>query len=77
MITDLGLLLTVTIISIIVWLVISFYFFRWTFSVKRQLWNQRQMIYILIKMAEKLGAGGDDLDTIRRKLDVSDEYLNR
>lgn len=35
--------------------IIIYYFTRWVFSIKRQLWNQKQQIVILIGIAEKLG----------------------
>lgn len=38
---------------------IAYYFWRWIFSIKRQLWNQKQQINLLIKIAEKLGASED------------------
>jgi len=47
-------------IGIIVLLGIAYYFYRWIFSIKRQLWNQKQQINLLIKIAEKLGVDPDD-----------------
>ena len=55
-------------ISVLVWASIIFIvilfltalFLRWVFSVKRQLWNQKQQINLLVKIAEKLGVPNDD-----------------
>jgi hypothetical protein len=55
------------IIALILIPVISYYFWRWIFSVKRQLWNQKQQINLLLKIAEKLGVDIQDgeVKTIR------------
>ena len=42
-------------ISVVLYFVIIYYLFRFIFSIKRQLWNQKQQINILIKIAHKLG----------------------
>lgn len=42
-------------LAIIAEIIITYYLFRWIFSVKRQLWNQRQTINVLIRIAKKLG----------------------
>lgn len=67
---DLGALSTYAIaigIGIIAFFAIAYYFYRWIFSINRQLWNQRQQINILLKIAEKLGVDSNDseLMTIR------------
>ena len=41
-------------------IVILYFFLRWVFDVKRQLWNQKQQINLLIKIALKLGANEND-----------------
>lgn len=53
-------------ISIVIWLIVSYYFLRWIFSIKRQLWNQKQTINILIRIAEKLGI--DEYDSQLRDI---------
>jgi hypothetical protein len=65
-------------ITLIVILAISYYLWRWIFSIKRQLWNQRQQINILLKIAEKLGVDSKDSEilTIRyRNNDKDDSSL--
>lgn len=43
-------------ILLILLLVISYFWYRFVFSIKRQLWNQKQTLNILIKIAQKSGA---------------------
>ena len=53
-------------LAVIVIIAISYYWFRWIFSIKKQLWNQQQQINLLIKIAEKLGVNDDsEVKTIR------------
>lgn len=47
-------------ISIGIYLAILYYLLRFIFDVKRQLWNQKQQINILIKIATKLGVDEND-----------------
>ena len=58
---------TTFVIAVILIPVISYFFWRWIFSVKRQLWNQKQQINLLLKIAEKLGVDTNDseIKTIR------------
>jgi hypothetical protein len=51
--------IAIAVISIGIFLAIAYYLYRWIFSIKRQLWNQKQQINLLIKIAEKLGASED------------------
>jgi uncharacterized membrane protein required for colicin V production len=55
------------VIALILVPVISYFFWRWIFAVKRQLWNQKQQINLLLKIAEKLGVDMQDneVKTIR------------
>ena len=46
---------------------ITYFLWRWVLSIKRQLWNQQQMINILIKIAEKNGVSPDELSIIQEK----------
>lgn len=34
---------------------IAYFLFRWIFEVKKQLWNQKQMVKLLCIIAKKLG----------------------
>ncbi len=55
-------------------LAINYFFIRWVFDIKKQLWNQKQQINLLIKIAEKLGVDryNDGLDEIQRKNNSND-----
>ena len=61
-------------IALIIVLAISYYLWRWIFSIKRQLWNQKQQINILLKIAEKLGVdmNGSEVSAINYKNNNSD-----
>jgi hypothetical protein len=52
--------LLIIVAGIALWIVVTYYLLRFVFSIKRQLWNQRQQINILIRIAEKLGVNTDD-----------------
>ena len=54
-------------IGLIIFLSIAYYFYRWIFSIKRQLWNQKQQINLLLKIAEKLGVDMQDSDILTIK----------
>jgi hypothetical protein len=56
---DISNYIAIAVIAIAIFLAIAYYFYRWIFSIKRQLWNQKQQINLLIKIAEKLGASED------------------
>jgi hypothetical protein len=43
---------------------ISYFVTRWIFDIKKQLWNQKQQINLLVMIAEKLGADEYKLKTI-------------
>lgn len=51
-------------IGLIIFIWILYYFYRWIFSIKRQLWNQRQQLNILIGIAKKLEIDEDNLNEI-------------
>lgn len=46
----------IVILGIILLIAISYYWVRFLFSIKRQLWNQKKSLYLLSKIAEKSGA---------------------
>jgi hypothetical protein len=43
---------------------IAFYVYRWIFSVRRQLWMQRQQLSILLKIADRLKVNDEDTSRI-------------
>jgi|GEM_PF-5792146 len=63
--------------GLLIGLVAAFYYFnRWVFSMKRQLWNQKQQIRLLIMIAEKLGVPSSETSVIKEKNDnPNDAYL--
>lgn len=64
------------IIPLAVTLIIVYLFIVFAFRIKRQLWNQQQTINLLIQIAKKLGASGEEIDLIERKNNgASDQYL--
>jgi hypothetical protein len=47
---------------------------RWATNIRRQLWNQRQQINILIKIAEKIGVEySDEIEGIHTKNNSSND----
>lgn len=66
----------IAIVAFIITMAICYYIFRWIFSIKRQLWNQRQIIMLLSAIALKLAPEHEkDIEEIVNKLDVEDQYL--
>lgn len=56
---------------------IFYFFFTYTFSMRRQLWNQKKQITLLIMIAKKLGCTGEELETIDvRNNQETDRYLD-
>jgi len=64
---DMEMYIFLGIIGLGLFLALSYYFTRWIFSIKRQLWNQKQIINLLIKLNRKNGMPDDELDTIEQK----------
>lgn len=63
-------------IALILFLVISYFWYRFVFSMKRQLWNQRMIVFLLARLAQKDNAiDHDTAEGIIRKLSVADEHL--
>lgn len=65
--------LILLLIGLIIVVAISYFFFRWVFSMKRQLWNQKAQINVLLKIADKLGVPSDEVDIIREKNNKSSD----
>lgn len=64
------------VIALILFFVISYFWYRFIFSMKRQLWNQKQTLIILIKIAEKSGAiTSNEAGEIVKKMNADDQYL--
>lgn len=64
------------VVLFVMFIAIYVYVVRMTISLKRQLWNQKQMVKLLCTIARKLGAdGGQFIDEVERKLDVPDDEL--
>ena len=69
-------LLFIIFISLVLLLAISYFLFRWIFSIKRQLWNQKVQISVLIKIATKLGVPHSEIDLIETfNNNPNDEFL--
>lgn len=58
---DTSTILLYGVIALAILITAAYFGYRWIFSINRQLWNQRQQISLLIKIAEKLGVSEDDL----------------
>lgn len=72
-----GMYLVFGIIGLILAIVVMYNLYRWIFSVKRQLWNQKMQIELLIIIAEKLGAdtNNDDFTKLKKaNRDIIDLY---
>lgn len=61
-------------IGLVAMLVLYFFITRWVFSMKRQLWNQKQQINLLVKIAQQLGVK-EDLSAIEEKNNNSEDHL--
>ncbi len=74
---DTSTLVIYVMLAIVVLLAISYFLFRWIFSMKRQLWNQRQQITLLIKIAEKIGVPRSEVEVIEeRNKSKEDQFLD-
>jgi hypothetical protein len=74
---DTSTLVIYILLAIVVLLAISYFLFRWIFSMKRQLWNQRQQITLLIKIAEKIGVPRSEVEVIEeRNKSKEDQFLD-
>lgn len=54
-------------IAIILLIGVSYYLYRWIFSINRQLWNQKQQLIILAKIARKIGIEDEEIGTIDKQ----------
>lgn len=67
----------VIIVSSVITFFIFYFFFTYTFSMRRQLWNQKKQIALLVMIARKLGCQSEELDTIEvRNNQETDRYLD-
>lgn len=73
---NLPIYLLVAAVAVSLIIAIYYYLLRWVFSMKRQLWNQKAQINLLIKIAEKLGVQEELSDIKARNNSSSDEHLN-
>jgi hypothetical protein len=55
-----GVFVFVLIAIIVLSIVLTAFFLRFVFRIKRQLWNQEQQLTILLKMADKLGVDKEE-----------------
>lgn len=66
----------IIIVAIVLFFAISYFWYRFIFSMKRQLWNQKQTLLILIKIAEKSGAiTSNESGDLVKKMNADDQYL--
>ena len=54
-------------VGLLLVLIIGYYFIRWVFNIKRQLWNQQATITLLLRIAEKQGVTGEDIVQIKEQ----------
>lgn len=67
----------VSIVTLVLFITLSYFFFRFIFSMKRQLWNQKQQINLLIMIAEQLGVPHSKIELIEeRNKETTDAYLS-
>lgn len=69
----LEMLIVYSLIAIGILCAISYFLFRWIFSVKRQLWNQQATIKLLIMLVEKQGGGNEETAQIKEQNNVTEE----
>jgi len=73
---DLATYLVIGLLALGVVLAAFYYLTRWALSMKRQLWNQKQMIRLLCIIAKRLGEDpGKYISVVEEKVDVPDEKL--
>lgn len=64
------------VIALSVLIVIYYFVTRWIFSIRRQLWNQKQQINLLVKIARQLGVTDvEELSMIQEKNNSEDHLL--
>jgi hypothetical protein len=68
-------LIVIIIVGLALWIAMCNFGFRWIFSLKRQLWNQRQTLKLLIMIAEKQGVDKASVTNIEDMMNRDDEYL--
>lgn len=65
----------IAILFLCLWITIAYFFIRWVLSIKRQLWNQKAQINVLIKIAEKLGVPKDEIDLIEKRNNTKSDHF--
>jgi energy-converting hydrogenase Eha subunit H len=56
----------ISLLSLIIWLIIIYNLIRSAVETKKQLWNQKQQINLLIKIVEKLEASDTEVEEIKK-----------
>lgn len=69
---DLFMYIVVAAVSLAILFLLGYYFVQWAFDVKRQLWNQKQTILILIRAARRLGESDEELERIEREINMQE-----
>ena len=73
---DTSTIILIAVAALAVWLTLLFFFLRYTYRIKRQLWNQQQQINLLVMIADKLGVPEKEMEIIKTRNDnQDDEYL--
>jgi hypothetical protein len=57
------------------YIIIAYFLFRWIFAVKRQMWNQKEQLLLLSKIAEKLEVDPKYIEDMKQRMQMSDEFL--
>ena len=65
----------IAVAALAVWLTLLFFFLRFTYRIKRQVWNQKQQITLLMMIAHKLGVPESDMEIIKARNDNPDDEL--
>ncbi len=73
---DTGIIFLLAVIILLASIGITCLILRWIFRVKRQLWNQRQQLELLMLIAEQLGVNREKFTHIGRGQNINDEYLH-
>jgi predicted Holliday junction resolvase-like endonuclease len=55
----------IAVVALAILIVCLYFFYRYVFSIERQLWNQKQTIELLLRLVEKQEGNSEHLDYIR------------
>lgn len=69
---DLFMYIMIAAVSLAISFLLGYYFVQWAFDIKRQLWNQKQTILILIRVARRLGESDEELERIEREINMQE-----